>query len=173
MVAPATWRRWPSASTAASSGSAAAPVTSAWMMSPQCSRIERATRAEIAATTCGSSDCRSARDDRPDAGLGVDQVVELGHELLLGADAVVHGLGGHAGRLGDVAHARPGVAVLGEQAPRRAEDLVVRELGPALAQGGGVRRHNLTGVPVTWYTFQLLDTNSSELEPPHDHHQDP
>ena len=40
----------------------------------------------------------------------------------------------------------------------------MRELGPALAQGGGVRRHNLTDVPVTWYTFQLLDTNSSELE---------
>ena len=65
MVAPATWRRWPSASTAASSGSAAAPVTSAWTMSPQCSRIERATRAEIAATTCGSSDCRSARTIAP------------------------------------------------------------------------------------------------------------
>ena len=58
--APATCRRWPSASADASSGSADDPVTSAVTMSPQCSRIDRVTRPDVAATSAGSSDPNAA-----------------------------------------------------------------------------------------------------------------
>ena len=63
--APATWRRWPSASTAASSGSAAAPVTRARTMSSQCSRIDRVMRAGVAASSRGSSSSASPRAIAP------------------------------------------------------------------------------------------------------------
>jgi hypothetical protein len=84
------------------------------------------------------------------AGLGVDEVVQSRHQRLLGADAVVHGLGG---RLGDVAHARAGVPALGEQPSRGSEDRVPRELRPPFSQARGVLRHglgtpDLTSVPV-------------------------
>ena len=150
--APSTWRRWPSASATASSGSAAAPVTRAWMMSPQCSRIDRRDPRRRGGHLGRVVRLAAARRWR-DPGFGVDQVVEPGHQRLLGADAVVHGLSGHARRLGDVPHARAGVAALGEQPAGRREDLVSGELRLASRRLGGfsamVSVYHLTNVQLT------------------------
>ena len=122
-------------------------------MSPQCSRIDRVTRAVSGGDLGRVVGAGRRAGDGGDAGLGVDEVVEPGDQRLLGPDAVVHGLRRDAGGLGDVAHARAGVAALGEQAPGGPEDLVPRQLRLALTQrGGGLRSHrpvyHLTSVQV-------------------------
>ena len=103
-------------------------------MSPQFSRIDRVTRAGVAAISEGSPDSAAARAMARDVRLLVDQVVQPLDERLLRADAVVHGLRRDARGLGDVAHARAGVAALGEQPPRRPQDLIARELCLALSK---------------------------------------
>jgi hypothetical protein len=84
-----------------------------------------------------------------DARLGIDEVVERRDQSLLRADAVVDGLRRHPRRLRDVAHARARVAALGEQMPRGTQDLVSRQLCPALTQAGRILGHDLTNIPVS------------------------
>ena len=117
------------------SGSATAPVTNAWRMSSQFSRIARVIRAHTAATSRGHA-TRPPADDVRDACLGVDQVLQPGHDGLLRADAVVDRLGRHTGVLGNVSHAGPRVAALSEEAAGRPEDLVARQLRLAVADLG-------------------------------------
>jgi hypothetical protein len=109
-------------------------------------------RADVAATSHGSSDSAAAR---PTAAMpasvsmrsfsrDTSACLELTLSYTVWADAR---------RLGDVAHARAGVPALGEQPSRGSEDRVPRELRPPFSQARGVLRHglgtpDLTSVPV-------------------------
>src|SRR5665648_1300835 len=71
--------------------------------------------------------------------------------------------------MGDVAHARPGVAAFGEQPSRGSEDLVPRELRPPFPQARRVLRHGLaapylTAAPVYVTLFESLDTHTTKQE---------
>ena len=88
-------------------------------------RVQRVDRGEVA-----RADALELDDDAADVLL-----VDLGEQVLLALDVVVHRAQPHAHRGGDVAHARLRVPLLGEEPRRRGGDL--RTAVTAGADGGG------------------------------------
>ena len=83
-----------------------------------------------------------------DVGLLVDQIVEGQQQRGLGADARVDRLHRHARLLSDLLHRRAGEAALGEQPPRRTQDLAASLRRGHLTPAGTFRAHVLD-TPVT------------------------
>ena len=173
MRAPSRWRRWPSATASASSGSAPAAVKSASMMSPQRSWKLLVTARRLAAPRAGSWQLVTSAASGPTPASSSIRSMSASSMPRFEPSLSVDRLDRDAGLLGDVVDRRRCVTTLSKQTARGAEDVPAGLLGHLFAaidtHPGTLDRIAISLDRINFYQQKLHPPEGASC--PHHHHK--